>query len=112
MTDNKMIPKWGGRRAQQWSAAVLARKGRRCLLQMEGCTQLATTADHIVPRSIDVSLQYNLDNGRPACATCNRRRSNKPDAPVIVDPYGLLRPVIRLDGCPPNLPPRPPENSG
>lgn len=90
------MSKWGGRRAQAWSRDVLARKGRRCAVQLEGCTQVATTADHIVPRSVDESLQYDVDNGRPACLRCNVRRMTTPVEPVIVDALGLLAPRIEV----------------
>lgn len=70
------VPKWGGRRAQQWRANVLSRCGRICALNLPGCTREATTADHIVPRSVDLSRQYDVTNGRPACMNCNRKRSD------------------------------------
>jgi hypothetical protein len=73
-------PKWGGRKAQAWKRAVLAEHGTRCALRLPGCLGHAATADHIVPRSVDLSLQYDVGNGRPACLPCNVRRSNTPDA--------------------------------
>lgn len=93
------IPKWGGRRAAQWTAAVLARGGDRCMLQLDdGCTQVATTGDHIIPRSVDLSRQYDVTNGRPACLHCNQVRGTLTIDPVIVDPLGLLRPRLGPDG--------------
>lgn len=89
-------PKWGGRRAAEWSAAVLTRYGRRCLLQLDGCTGTATTGDHIIPRAEDVTLQYLVTNGRPACQHCNSKRQAQPVDPVIVDPLGLLTPEVKL----------------
>lgn len=99
------MTKWGGRRAQAWTADVLDRYGRVCHLQLEGCKRVATTGDHLVPRSIDESRQYDVTNGRPACLPCNLRRQADPIAPVIVDALGLLRPRISLEGDPADLPP-------
>lgn len=65
---------WGGRAAAAWSAAVLRKYGTRCVLNLPGCTRVATEADHIVPRSVDPSLEFDVDNGRPACVSCNRKR--------------------------------------
>lgn len=67
--------RWGGRRAQEWTAAVLAEYGTLCALNLPGCTKVATTADHIVPRSLGGPL-YDVTNGRPACRTCNSKRGN------------------------------------
>lgn len=71
-------PTWGGRPARRWTAAVLAHYGTVCHLQMPGCTQLATEGDHLIPRSVRLDLQYRLDNGRPACRSCNAARGNRP----------------------------------
>jgi 5-methylcytosine-specific restriction endonuclease McrA len=79
-------PKWGGRRAQAWTREVLARGGLVCTLSLPGCTTVATTGDHIVPRSVDPSREYDVTNGRPACLHCNSSRNDgKRDAPVVVD---------------------------
>lgn len=78
------LPKWGGHRAQAWTAAVLARYGTTCHLHLEGCTRLATTGDHIEPRSRRPDLQYVIDNGRPACLHCNQLRSTAPIAQLVV----------------------------
>lgn len=72
------MSKWGGRRAQAWTAAVLAEYGTSCWLQLPGCTTLATTGDHILPRSTHPELQYLVANGRPACEACNKRRKATP----------------------------------
>lgn len=72
------VPPWGGRPARRWAAAVLAQYGTVCHLQMPGCTQTATEADHLIPRSVRLDLQYRLDNGRPACRSCNASRGNSP----------------------------------
>lgn len=75
---------WGGRRAQEWTAAVLANadlvneQGQPlCLLRLEGCTTVATTGDHIVPQHDAPELRYDLSNGRPSCVSCNSKRGKR-----------------------------------
>ncbi|MFJ1461011.1 AAA family ATPase [Nocardia sp. N2S4-5] len=69
------MARWGGRRAARYTAAVLAEYGTVCHLQLDGCTNVATTADHIVPRSLGGD-PWALENGRPACRPCNSKRGN------------------------------------
>jgi 5-methylcytosine-specific restriction endonuclease McrA len=75
---------WGGRKAQAWSAAVLAAhlgpggEPASCWLELPGCTGLATTADHLIPRQDRPDLAYVLENGRPACLPCNSKRQGTP----------------------------------
>lgn len=52
-------------------ALVLARDGHRCRLELQGCTVIATQADHIAPREV---AGDGLDNLRAACAWCNNKR--------------------------------------
>ena len=64
---------WGGARARALTQATLARFGTVChLCGREG----ATTADHIVPRSM--GGDDALDNLRPAHNRCNASRGNLP----------------------------------
>lgn len=70
-----MAAKWGGRRAAAYTAAVLEEYGTLCVLQRPGCTTVATTADHIVPRSLGGD-PWDIENGRPACRPCNSSRGN------------------------------------
>ena len=75
---------WGGRRAQAWSAAVLAAhtgpagEQPSCWLQLDGCTRVATTGDHVLPRRDRPDLMYVVANGRPACLSCNSKRQGTP----------------------------------
>lgn len=75
---------WGGRKAQAWSAAVLAMYAGEdgspptCWLQLPGCTQVATTGDHVLPRQNRPDLKYDVMNGRPACLSCNSARKGTP----------------------------------
>jgi len=87
-----MSDRWGGRRAQTWTAAVLDKYGRTCWLQLPGCTHVATTGDHIVSRKENPALQYDVDNGRPACLPCNQRRSagRADTASLVIDNRGFF----------------------
>ncbi|WP_092543005.1 HNH endonuclease [Actinoplanes derwentensis] len=67
---------WRGTNTYQWRKVrdyVLQRDNYECQLKRPGCTQRATTGDHIVPLSKGGSL---LDpNGiRAACHHCNSSR--------------------------------------
>jgi HNH endonuclease/AAA domain len=64
------VNKWGGRRAQALTRAVLERDGYRCVY----CGGPATTADHIVPRSAGGT--DSMDNLRAACRPCNSSRGD------------------------------------
>lgn len=66
-------PVWGGRYAQGWTAATLARWGRDCHLCADHSTP-ATTADHIIPRS--KGGRDCLANLRPAHHGCNSARGS------------------------------------
>jgi len=105
------MTKWGGRRAQAWTAAVLARYGTVCHLRSAGCTYRATTGDHLVPRSVRPDLQYVVENGRPACASCNFRRKAKALAPRhVVDDTSFFESATAPRKDPAQSPPRASEN--
>lgn len=68
---------WGGREAQRLTRLTLATYGTTCWLRWDHeCTLVATTADHVVPRSHGGG--HELENLRPACAHCNSARGNRP----------------------------------
>lgn len=85
--------RWGGRRAQLWTAAVLDRHRDNdgevwCALRLvPACRGRADTGDHIIPRSVAPELQYDVANGQPACRPCNEARSAAPTsiASLVVD---------------------------
>jgi hypothetical protein len=96
---------WGGRRAQRWTAAVLANASSRdelgrplCVLKLKGCTVIATTGDHIVNR-IDlertgrIHLLYDVTNGVPACLHCNTSKGA-----ALANPKSKVRNVIDARG--------------
>lgn len=105
------LPKWGGHQARRWTAAVLARYGRVCVLQLEGCTGVATTGDHVIPRSKRLDLQYVVSNGRPACLPCNQRRGTRDlsDVAVTIDATDLFE---SGEPSPPDSDSPPPRASG
>lgn len=106
-------PKWGGSRAQRWTAEVLARYGRRCALAYPGiCLGEATEGDHIVPRSVDLSRQYDVTNGRPSCSPCNKHRSDgRGDAAAVVDARTFFESANDQRRRSAGSPPRAPENT-
>ena len=68
---------WGGRRAQRLTSLTLAQYGTECWLRWDdGCTSVATTADHIIPRKH--GGDDALENLRPACLHCNSARGARP----------------------------------
>lgn len=65
------MSKWGGAKSRALVGATLARWGTTCHL----CGRSgATTADHLIPRSL--GGDDTLDNLRPAHASCNYSRGN------------------------------------
>lgn len=65
---------YGGRRAQEWVAAVLDTYGTTCHLCRHG---QADSADHLQPRATHPELMFTVSNGRPVhhrpCPACGRR---------------------------------------
>lgn len=58
-------------------AAMFDRYGRVCHLQYRGtCTYHATEADHLLDARVH---GHGLDNLRPACGPCNRRKGEPGD---------------------------------
>jgi 5-methylcytosine-specific restriction endonuclease McrA len=56
--------------------AVIERDGGACQLRLAGCTGVATTADHVVPRAAGgISELWNL---RASCLHCNTARGARP----------------------------------
>lgn len=52
-------------------AVVLLRDEGRCRMGLEGCTGVATTVDHVVPKVL--GGQDVLSNLRAACSSCNTK---------------------------------------
>lgn len=70
----KNVPVWGGRKAQEYTAKTLETYGVTChICGLPG----ATTADHLVPKSIDPSRTWDLSNLRPAHSGCNSSKGNR-----------------------------------
>ena len=58
----------------RWKPLVIERDGARCRLRHPGCTIVATTADHIIPRS--QGGRTTLENLRASCCYCNSARGD------------------------------------
>jgi HNH endonuclease len=58
----------------RWKPLVIERDGARCRLRHPGCTIVATTADHIIPRS--QGGRTTLENLRASCCHCNSARGD------------------------------------
>jgi hypothetical protein len=62
---------------------VLLRDGYRCRLALPGCTEIATTVDHIVPVVLGgADVPENL---QAACPACNARKGGRSSAAVRDD---------------------------
>lgn len=70
-----MTVKFGGRPWMRQVKLVIARDGATCRLALTGCTGIATTADHILPRSKGGSNE--LPNLRASCGHCNKSRKDR-----------------------------------
>jgi 5-methylcytosine-specific restriction endonuclease McrA len=65
-------------RAPRWEATrrrILERDGYVCQIRLPGCTRVATTVDHIVPRAMGGGHEDALL--RAACNACNSRRGGQ-----------------------------------
>lgn len=63
----------------------VVREEPTCRLQFPGiCTMKSTTADHIVPVTVDPKLALVRSNCRGACQPCNEARRTVPDEALIV----------------------------
>lgn len=51
-------------------------EGPVCWLQLEGCTQVSTTGDHVIPVTVRPDLALVRGNVRGACRPCNDKRGN------------------------------------
>lgn len=59
---------------------VLQRDGYRCQLRYPGiCTEVATTADKIIPAAQRPDLVYDMSNLAAACQPCNQHKGRTDD---------------------------------
>jgi 5-methylcytosine-specific restriction endonuclease McrA len=61
------------------SATVIERDHGQCQLQLAGCTTIATTADHIVPKAAGGTDQWT--NLVAACRHCNSAKRDRTQIP-------------------------------
>jgi 5-methylcytosine-specific restriction endonuclease McrA len=66
---------WTGLYRERLIVHVLATQGRVCSLKLARCTGVATSADHVIPRSM--GGDDSDDNLRPACLSCNAAKGNR-----------------------------------
>jgi 5-methylcytosine-specific restriction endonuclease McrA len=70
------VDEHGSTRAWRKLRAKVLREEPECRIQGPGCIGVATTVDHIVPRSVAPQLTMTRTNLRGACARCNYSRGN------------------------------------
>lgn len=82
-----MSASWAGgsdtrwRTFRQWLLDTWQEAGRTsCEIRDPGCTVAVEQVDHIVPLSRG-GAKYDPANCRPACAPCNRARSDREPSP-------------------------------
>jgi hypothetical protein len=83
MADDKR----GGRQSAGLTKLVIATYGPQCHLRLPGCTNWATTKDHLIPYSHGGTA--DLVNLRPCCRSCNSKRGNQ-----IINGYGARVVVV------------------
>lgn len=68
------------RKSYAWRKLSSAVKDQEpvCRLQLDGCTQLTTCVDHIIPASQRPDLFLVRSNCQGACANCNLMRGVSP----------------------------------
>jgi hypothetical protein len=76
--DGRLIADPRGTQAWRRLAKLAAREEPVCWLQLEGCTQVSTTGDHLEPVTARPDLALVRSNVRGACGPCNERRGNLP----------------------------------
>lgn len=74
--DGRQVP--DPRATWEWRQLAIRVIGEEpaCWLQLDGCTQISTTGDHVVPVSQRPDLGLVRSNVHGACAPCNRKRNN------------------------------------
>ena len=72
-------------RAWRRLVAQVVREEPRCWLQLDGCTQVSTTGDHVQPVTERPELALVRANVRGACAPCNQKRGNLPVTALAAD---------------------------
>lgn len=76
--DGRRIPDPRGTQAWRRLSKRVAQAEPVCWLQLEGCTRVSTTGDHLVPVTDRPELALVRANVRGACRSCNFKRGNMP----------------------------------
>lgn len=67
-------------------SAQVIKEEPTCRIQLDGCTGVSETADHIIPRSIRPDLALVRTNVQGACRWCNEHRGNRDLNSVVAQP--------------------------
>jgi hypothetical protein len=59
---------------QKFAKRILRRDRHACQWRLDGCTDYATDAEHIIPRAWDAGGFMDEDNVVASCGHCNRKR--------------------------------------
>lgn len=84
--DGQTIPDPRGTQAWRRLAKQVAREEPICWLNLDGCTQVSTTGDHLTPVTDAPELALVRTNIRGACSNCNYRRGNLPTTALNLKP--------------------------
>ncbi|GAA5154743.1 hypothetical protein GCM10023340_38790 [Nocardioides marinquilinus] len=78
LATGRRIPDPRGTQAWRRLAKRAAREEPVCWLQLEGCTRVSTTGDHLETVADHPELALVRANVRGACAPCNEKRGGLP----------------------------------
>lgn len=76
--DGTQVPDPRATAAWKRLAKQAAREEPTCWLQLEGCTRVSTTGDHVIPVTVRPDLALVRSNVHGACSSCNYKRGNLP----------------------------------
>jgi len=85
IAENKYYNSRGGSSAWRRLRARVLREEPYCRLRLDGCTEISTVADHIVPKAVRPDLVMVRENVQGACKSCNARRGRKSPARARAD---------------------------
>lgn len=76
--DGRQIPDPRSTSAWRRLAKQVAREEPICWLQLDGCTKVSTTGDHVITVTERPDLALVRSNVHGACSSCNYKRGNLP----------------------------------
>jgi len=69
-----------------------------CWLQLEGCTRVSTTGDHVIPVTVRPELALVRANVHGACWPCNDKRGSLPIEALRLGSDEADRPALGIFG--------------